>query len=167
MKFKVILTAAVVSLAAWSLALAGDGPQYGTPRGGPQALASADYGGVLYATAAFGPVSGGGVHYTTACNTSGPGNTKQFCRGVFYGVVFTTAGVYPIPDFVDVYDSTSSNQAPANFVTRVYNQYNLVGSTIACGFSGVDKPIRFNNGLIIRPSVSTENLITVLYYKEP
>lgn len=169
MKLKNIVLAAAVMLTAWSLANA-DGPFVGTPRGGPQALATADYGGVSYSTSSF-PVSGGGVNYSTVVIPV-VGIDSNYVTGVFYGVMFSSgsAGAY---DFVDVYDSTSSDRAKTE--GAFMRLYNVSGSTNtsfanasnASGFSGPPKPVRFRKGLIIRANTATYNNITSLYYKEP
>lgn len=167
MKLKVLLATAGM-LAAWSLVHAGDGPLVGTPRGGPQALASADYGGVFYSTnCAFGPVSGAGVGYSTVTIPQ-VGDRTNTVRGVFYGVVFTTSDPQAF-NYVDVYDSTSSNRArDEGAIMRLYNNYNTLGSTsVASGFSGPPKPIRFNKGLILRAGQSNLNMVTALFYREP
>lgn len=170
MKMKVLLTAAIM-LAALSLASAGDGPLVGTLRGGPQALATADYGGVYYSTSAF-PFSGTGVNFSTVVIPVVGLDKANAVRGVFYGVMFSSgsAGSY---DFVDVYDSTSSDRAVRE--GAVMRLYNINGSTnttnasiaAASGFSGPPKPIRFTKGLIIRANTPNYNIITSLYYKEP
>lgn len=167
---KVFLTAAVLLLAGVGVLLAG-GEMVSTPRGDAQSLATADYGGVYVSTLAFG-VSGTGVQFATACISSDFNPTQNYCSGVFYGVQWSSgnAGSY---DFVDVYDSTSADTALSRLITRIYN---VNGSTAtagsnnvsaASGFSGPPKPIRFSRGLIWRPSVSTYNMIGVLYYKQP
>lgn len=168
---KYLITAAVV-LAGLAIVYAG-GEMRNVPRGDPQALATADYGGVAVSTLAFG-VSGTGVLSATACVTSqsATGTTQNYCSGVFYGVLFSSGngGNY---DFVDVFDSTSTDQAIGRQIARIYN---VNGSTASAGggsggfnvsgFSGPAKPIRFNLGLIWRPSTSGYNLNSVLFYKE-
>lgn len=169
MKYKMLLATAVL-LAAWSIAHAGDGPTVGTPRGGPQALASADYGGVWYSTFAFG-VSGTGVNFSTVVIPTNF-DRKTAITGVFYGVIFSSglAGAY---DFVDVFDSTSADRATREgAIMRLYNvagstNTSFANATSASGFSGPPKPVRFVKGLLIKPSVSTYNSITTLYYREP
>lgn len=171
MKLKVLLTATIL-LAAWSIVQAGDGPLVGTPRGGPQALASADYGGVWYSTFAFGfSGTGGAVNFSTVVIPTNL-DRKTAITGVFYGVIFSSglAGQY---DFVDVFDSTSSDRALKE--GAIMRLYNVAGSTntsfanasAASGFSGPPKPVRFLKGLLIRASVPTYNSITTLYYREP
>lgn len=170
MKLKVLLATAIM-LSAWSLAIAGDGPLVGTLRGGPQALATADYGGVYYSTSSF-PFSGTGVNYSTVVVPVVGLDKANAVRGVFYGVMFSSgsAGAY---DFVDVYDSTSSDRAKVE--GAFLRLYNINGSTnttnasiaAASGFSGPPKPIRFTKGLIIRASTPNYNNITTLFYKEP
>lgn len=168
-KLKVLLATAVM-LGVWTLAKAGDGPLVGTPRGGPQALYTADYGGVWYSTFAFG-VSGTGVNFSTVVIPTNL-DRKTTVTGVFYGVIFSSglAGSY---DFVDVFDSTSSDRATRE--GAIMRLYNVAGSTntsfanasAASGFSGPPKPVRFFKGLLIKASVSTYNSITSLYYREP
>ena len=129
-----------------------------TPHGDhPQALATADYGGVYVSTDAVFKI--------------GVSTVVQNASGVFYGVMFSSGNIGAL-DFVDVFDSTD---------TRILDGaqmrlYNINGSTMsstgssgngAAGFSGPPKPTRFNKGLLIRPNVATYNLISVLYYKEP
>ena len=140
--------------------------QRDTPTGPLQALATADYGGVMYATAAFGPLSGTGVAVTTVVPSG---------QGVFYGVLFST-GPGSTPAFVDVFDSTfSPTQFSDESGMRMARLYNLRDSTAALageflttsGFTGPPWPIQFKRGLLFRPSVATFNCITVLYYKKP
>lgn len=167
--FKKFLMATAVMLSLFVLAKASDGPLYGTPRGGPQALPSADYGGVSYSTCAFcGPL--GPINFSTvaAPNQASDGG-KTGVRGVFYGILFSS-GSTPAYDFVDVYDASSA--VNANQVGAFARVYNVNGSSMApaaSGFSGPPKPIRFNRGLVIRPGSATNafNNITTLYYREP
>lgn len=166
-KFQVFLAASVV-LAAWSLALADGGPLYGTPRGGPQALATADYGGYSYAISSF-PVSGTGVNFSTVVIAL-PSDRSNFITGVFGGVIFSSGGLGAL-DFVDVFDSTCSERAiKEGAITRLYNVgYSTGGVTNTSsyfGFSGPPKPIRFTKGLIIRANVATYNFITSLYNRD-
>lgn len=159
MKMSNVFLATAVMLAAWSLANA---ELRKTPRGEPQALATADYGGVSYSTAAFGPVSGTGVHYTTACTP---------CTGVVYGAIFSSGPAGAIGansgDFLEIFDSTSVDRALSEGpIVRLHNMYQVVGTT-ASGFATTGFPLRFNKGLIFRPGQSTNNLITVPFYQEP
>lgn len=158
---KALLATAVLMFMA--IVASADGPYRGVPRGGPQSLATADYGGVSYATQAFGTAAGVVLH-ATACVT---------CRGVFYGIVFSS-GSASAYDFVDVFDSTSSDRA--NLEGSFVRLYNMNGSTAtglgangasASGFSGPPKPIHFDKGLIFRASVATYNKLTALFYREP
>lgn len=159
---KLLLTASIVLLMSAGKTLAGD--TFSTPRGEPQALATADYAGVLVATSAF-PVSGTGVNAATACV-----NSDSFtCSGVFYGVVFSSgnAGAY---DFVDVFDATSTDKATAQGAfMRLYNvagssMTSIANASAASGFSGPPKPVRFKQGLITRPGSAAYNQISTLFY---
>ncbi len=154
---KKFLLTALFMLSLAGVAKAG-GELRSTPRGDPQALATADYGGVYRATSTFS------IFTTTACAP---------CSGVFYGVWIST-GVFPFntqPDFVDVWDSTSQVIINAGQAQRfrIYNSFTSgVGSTITVsGFYGPPKPIRFSRGLQFTPSVATYNEIDLLYYQEP
>ena len=163
---KYLLTALfMLSLAGFASA---SGQQRASPRGEQNALATADYGGIDYATSAFSAAM------TTACNTSGDGNVG-WCQGVFYGLWFTSGSVTAM-DFVDVFDSTFTPSTLGLQNVQVARLYNIFGATntlvaanqnTASGFSGVPRPIRFNQGLMIKASVATYNIITILYYKEP
>ncbi len=157
---KKLAIATAVFVLGYCLHVSAVGPMRGTPRGDPQALATADYGGVYVATMAFGPLSGTGVAVTTACSP---------CHGVFYGVMFSSGsgGAY---DFVDIFDSTGTDTATkAGTTMRVYN---VQGSTstnqsATSGFSGPPKPVHFSKGLLFKPNVGTYNMIDGLYYQEP
>ena len=157
---KMFVATAVVMLSAWSLANAKDGPQVGTMRGGPQALATADYGGYYVSTGAFTSDA------VTACIKS-----ASFAgSGVVTDVVFSTGHFFNV-DFVEVFDSTSTDLATASTrIGRFYNtgggNYNVTGSTIISGPTGLRQPIRFSKGLIWKASASVYNLITVLFYQE-
>lgn len=166
---KKFILATAVMLGVWSLANAGDGPLVGTPRGGPQALATADYGGVSYAVSSF-PVSGTGVNFSTVVIPLST-DRKNSVTGVFYGVMFSSGNAAAY-DFVDVFDSTSSDLATKQgAIMRLYNVNGSTGnagtSFALSGFSGPPKPVRFNRGLIIRAGVATYNHITTLFYREP
>lgn len=170
MKHKVFLTTAVM-LAACGLAYSDGGMFLNIPRGGPQALATADYGGTMYSTNCVFPNSAAGVNFSTAV-IPGLNDRSNSVRGVFYGVMFSSgsAGSY---DFVDVFDSSSSDRAKVDgAIVRLYNTngssttWTSAVAGAASGFSGPPKPIRFNKGLIIRASVATYNLITVLFQKD-
>ena len=155
---KYILTALfVLSLSAVSFA---GGESRSTPRGDPQALATADYGGVDYATAAFSS------DFTTATYLSTQTSIPS-AQGVFYGVIFSS-GRADAYDFVDVFDATCTLTRVAAFV-RLYNVAGATTTTSLAnsGFSGPPKPIRFRSGLIFKASVATYNMITGLFYKEP
>lgn len=142
----------------------------GTPRGGPQALATADYGGYHLSTYTISSlISGTGVGYSTVTIpglVGVPLNEVQSngMQGVFAGIQYGTGTT---SDFTDVYDSTSSdagkNSAP---MTRIYNVGSSTGGAgaFAAGFSGPDKPIRFGKGLILRPSRADFNSFGALFY---
>lgn len=159
---KKFLLTALVMLSLATLAKAG--PLRDTPVGPEGALITADYGGVLYSTASFpwGSTAALGVRVTTVCI-----NAVSFtCKGVFYGVIFTSGTTF---DFVDVFDSTSTDAG--NMQGAITRLYNVSGSTggvgaSAQGFSGPPKPIRFSEGLFIRPNTGAYNSITTLYSQE-
>lgn len=147
---KKVLLATAVMLLGWSLSLKAE--MWKTPHSDSmQGLATADYGGVQYSTAAFW------TGFAT-CTIVG--------RGVFYGVIFTTGST---SDFVDVYDATSTYVAGfSGPFTRLYNVNTSSGGpgAFAAGFSGPVKPVRFVRGLFFKPSTAIYNLITGLYYCE-
>lgn len=151
-----IATAVMVSMAAVVMA----GPTVRTPiADNPQGLITADYGGVDYSTGAF---TSNAVTATLVLNSG-------YAQGVFYGVLFSTGD---LTDYVDVYDSTSSNLIGGGaHIARLYNvarSSNVTGvySTVASGESGPRRPIRFKRGLIWKASSASYNMITVLFYKE-
>jgi len=155
---KYLLTAAVFMLAGLG-ARAFGGATYVTPRGPDQALATADYGGVDYATAAFTNT------VSTACSN---------CSGVFYGINFSssTASFGQSPDFVDVFDCKVATAAinDNNVIARFYNANGFGGlaittSTLVSGWQMAPKPIRFDQGLFFRPSNVNLNLTTILFWK--
>ena len=156
---KYLLTASIMLATAMVYA----GPLRDTPVGPAGALATADYGGVLYSTNAFGPVVvNTGVNSTTACITA----ANFACHGVFYGVIFSTGDT---SNFVDVFDSTSTDAGVRQgAIVRLFNVNASTGGVgaFAAGFSGVPKPIRFSEGLIVRPNVATLNSVTTLYSQE-
>lgn len=152
---KFLLTAIVVA----SFGVLAHGEIVHTPQGEAQSLATADYGGVLVSTGQFF------IGLTTV-----PACTAYPCRGVVYGVFFSTGFT---TDFVRVFDATSavtSNQASE--VARIYNVgSSTTGATIGgigCGFSGVGpKPIRFGKGLFWQTNTAGYNTVDLLFYKEP
>jgi hypothetical protein len=156
---KFLLIAAVIGMAALGKLMAGE--TRSVPSADTKQAAFIDYAGAYVSTMAF-PNSGAGVGYSTVCI-----NTP----GVLYGVNFSSgnAGAY---DFVDVWDSTSADVTKG--ISQFVRLYNVAGSTAsgtasisaASGFSGPRVPMRFSNGLIIRPNTATYNMINVLYYKE-
>ena len=153
---KKFLLTALFMLSMAGISYAG-GELRSTPRGDVQALATADYGGVFAATSSFS-ISG-----TTVCAP---------CSGVIHGAWFSTGTVNFATslDFVDVYDSTSSREAYLGQTKghRFYNNQLFNGSTnTASGFSGAQYPIRFDKGLIFRPSSVNYNNVNILYYQEP
>lgn len=136
----------------------------------PNALATADYGGVDYSTYSINfLVSGTGVHYGTATSPGFNGvpsnaNLTSGIAGVFYGIQY---GSGTTADFTDVYDSTSSDVGKNTFpIARVYNVAASSGGigAFASGFSGPAKPIRFSKGLIYKPSRADFNSLNVLFY---
>lgn len=163
---KLILTAFVMlSMSAFV-----QSEQLATPRGGPQALNTADYGGYFASTYTISSlISGTGAHFSTVTIPGMNGvpldaNTTNGMSGVFAGFQFSTATTV---DFCDVYDSTSSDMGVrAGALMRVY----AVGASsggpgaFSSGFSGPVKPIRFSKGLIFRPSRPDLNSINALFY---
>ena len=162
---KKYLLTALFMLSLAHLAIA-SGQQRATPRGEPQALATADYGGYdvfqITFTAAI----------TTVAATSGLNNQSPNAAGVVLGVIFST-GLPGALEFVDLYDSSGTAIDVNNDVmARLYNDGKSTTTAASAGaafegFSGTPKPMRFNKGLLAKPSVATFNRITVLYYKEP
>ena len=157
---KYLLTAAVM-LAGLGIALA---EQWETPTGPPQALATADYGGVEVSTSQFS------ASITTAVSSG---------YGVFYGCDWSTGpivGYSNASDFIDVFDSTSP---PVNTAQRnswrlaiIYNtgggmNFSTAISTVAAGFTGPPQPKRFRRGLYFQPSVDDYNIIGCHYYVKP
>lgn len=133
------------------------------PTGENNALATADYGGVIITT--FTPnllISGAGVGFGTATigGNSGVG-------GVWYGAYFSSGTTF---DFVDIWDSTSADNAKnRDTFVRVYNISLSTGGAgaYASGFSGPPKPIQYNKGLIYRPSRADFNSLNIMYYQAP
>jgi len=157
---KLYVLTAFVMLAMAGISVAGELRQ--TPHGDhPQALATADYGGVYYSTALFGPLSGTGISVTTVCAP---------CTGVFYGFMFSSGAAGAL-DFVDVFDATSTvnTKQAGSIISRIYNQNGSTSTAAGStqGFTGPPKPIRFNKGLMYKPSVGTYNVITGLFYSGP
>lgn len=140
------------------------------PTGSQDSLATADYAGVLYSTYTISSlISGTGVHYATI---TAPGllgvplgkSQSKGISGVFYGIQFPTGTTV---DFVDVYDSTSSDVGRNTYaMTRVYNVGASTGGpgAFSGGFSGPAKPMRFFQGLIIRPSRADFPTLNTLFY---
>lgn len=158
---KLLLTALVMLGLAMS---AQAGPLRNVPTGPAGTLPTADYGGVSYATSTFAWSGATLGNASTACV-----NIANFtCHGVFYGVIFSTGDN---SQFVDVFDSTSTDVGVRQgAITRLYNINASTGGQNASptgGFSGPPKPIRFSEGLIIRPNSGANNLITTLYNAEP
>lgn len=154
---KFALTAAML---LGSLAVVHAGELRQTPRGEPQALASADYGGISFATSAFSTAM------TTICV---PTSAFPSCAGIVYGVWFSTGDIYPAPGFVDIFDSSDTRLANAggDKSIRIYNQGVFAFSSMTLsGFNGPPKPIRFSKGIIFRPSVAAYNQINILYWLE-
>ena len=143
---KLLLLSAIMTIAtsAWA------GPMSGIPYADHvQALATADYGGVLSSTAAFS------ASYTTATLTG---------SGVVYGVIFTTGDANSF-DFVDVFEGTAA--LTSTRLARFYNVQNTTSATsgVAAGFSGSRWPLRFGRGLSFKANVATYNIINLLYWK--
>jgi hypothetical protein len=149
----------IAAFGLFGLAVARAGEMISQPSADTRQPAFPEYGGVRVST--YSGANGAvlpSINFGTATVT-GP--------GVFYGVMFSTASIYPNPDYVDVYDSTSANQRVGTQIARIYNSnYNQSGSTISAGFSGPPLPIRFFDGLIYRPSVNTQPVLGILYYPE-
>lgn len=145
---KYILTAAVM---LGLLATVKAGPPFlDTPRGHPQALATADYGGVQIASSVFSTAM------STGCNN---------CSGVFYGVLFST-GNFANNDFVEIFDAPTAASATANnsVLARIHN-FSLPSSTITAGFKEAGWPVRFKSGIQFRPSSAGYNFIGILFQK--
>lgn len=145
-----------------------------TPTSEANALITADYGGVDYSTYTISfLISGTGVHYGTATFPGLTGvptptgtNPANGVGGVFYGVLFPTGTNV---DFVDVWDSTSADITKTLSVGSQIRLYNVNTSSggpgaFAGGFSGPIKPIRFNKGLIYRPSRADFPTLNLLFY---
>jgi len=142
----------------------------GLPRGDQNTLATADYGGVDISTWTISfLVSGTGVGYSTVTL---PGNVgvpleKSLSGGMsgsFYGIIF---GSGTTSDFCDVFDSTSADSGKnTGPMVRLYNVNASSGGpgAYASGFSGTPKPMRFNKGLILRPSRSDFHTLGALFY---
>lgn len=125
-----------------------------SPVGQTQALASADYGGVYISTSQFN------VNMTTIPCVSYP------CKGVVYGAIFST-GNFTTPDFVRVFDATSAtNAGMSGELFRLYNVGTSTGG-IAAGFSGVDKPIKYQKGLFWQLNTGAYNSVGLMYYQQP
>lgn len=137
---------------ALSMSIAEADPLRKTPRGESEALATADYGGVDISTSRFS------ASHATVTLTG---------RGVVYGAFFSSGAATDF-DFVDVYDATATIVSANFHIARFYNVENTTSATTstALGFSGPPRPIRFNRGLIWKPSVATYNVITLHFYKE-
>lgn len=168
--FKKLLMTAAVMLGALAVAQA-DGPLFSSPRGGPQSLAGADYGGVFVSTCLFCGTNAA-VNFSSVAIPNLTADARTAIKGVFYGVIFSS-GLSSLTDFVDVFDATSTVSAVGSSGTgamvRLYNVANSTSPNMgggASGFSGPPKPLRFNKGLIIKPSNSNYNTITTLYYRE-
>ena len=153
-KYKKLLLTAFVMLTA-RMVLHGAGDYRETPRGNAQALATADYGGVDVATAAFSS------NFSTAAIDA---------QGVFYGVCWSS-GALSAFDFVDVFDASNTVTANANsqLMIRVYNTSLSTSPTVGLAIAGcvptAIKPMRYHLGLIFKPNVATYNMINVLHYR--
>ena len=140
------------------------------PRGGPQALATADYGGFHYSTWTINTLaSAASTHYSTVTTPGNNGvpaaaNQTNGISGVFLGMQYSSGTT---ADFTDVYDSTSADAGiQRGPIARVYNVGSSTGGVgaFASGFSGPIKPIRFSRGLIFRPSRADFNSLNALFY---
>lgn len=151
---KKALFSLVLILGLAGLSEAKDARVYGVPSAPDGTrLQSSEYGGVTYATSVFSS------QMSTGCIV---------CEGAFMGVIFST-GAAAAYDFVDVYDATSTDKATTGtLMTRLYNVNGSTTSGIAVGgFSGPRYPIHFYNGVLVKPSVATYNVITTLFWALP
>ncbi len=152
MKSKVFLATAVMFLmVAVGLAEKYEAPSSNTPQ-----PISINYGGVKISTI--------GAFLTDHTTVTLGGS------GVVYGVLWSTGNTTD-NDFVEVWDATSTDVTGDSSVFRIYNVANAVSSStvnipVAAGFSGTGYPIRFNNGLIWKPSSAEYNSISLLYWKQ-
>lgn len=142
------------------------GPQWRVPHADdPQALLTASYGGVDYATSSFR-----NDYSTVTFSTATMAGDYRI-----YGVTFSSGNC---GDFVDVWDSTSSQPSFLNTLTPTTRLYNTVGSTgtavipigntcfgfVPAGPVGI--PMRYRNGAMWRPSSTGYNSINLHFWKE-
>lgn len=164
---KLLIATAVMFLAGATLVRA---DRRLTPSGELNALATADYGGVDYSTFTMNAqASGTGIGYGSATvqGLNGvPQNLSQAngINGVFYGINYSSGAT---SDFVDVWDSTSSDNTKLR--TADWRIYSVAASSggvgaFSSGFSGFPKPVRFNKGLIYRPSRADFNSLNLFFY---
>lgn len=155
---KLILLAFVVGMAEWVIA----GDQYRVPEAdSAQPAWSADFVGLSYSTSQFSNA------LSTPCVD---GVVSASGRFIVAGVTFSTGST---SDFVQFFDAPNVNVAnSAGEVTRVYNMANStmsIGATpggLSAGYSPVGaRPIRFNKGLMYKPSSSNYNSIVIHLYK--
>lgn len=148
---KKVLLAAAVMLCGWSTLAMADLVKL-PHSDSPQGVATSDYAGVQATTMAQT------VILTTACAP---------CKGVVYGVMFTSGST---ADYTDVFDASSPvNAVQLSPVIRVFNtsvSTGGYGSYAGGGFSGPPRPVRFFKGLYFKPGQNTNFGITGLYYQE-
>lgn len=130
------------------------------PQGGGSHLATADYGGVSYSTIAFSSAN--------VLNFSGPGSVV--------GIVVSSFAFSATSPWVSFRDTHSILGSGTDYTTTdEYVRVNLTTQTLHTGtvaFPGTGnfvftfpKPIKVRLGSAVKASVSTLNLITVLYTK--
>lgn len=155
---KYILLALVVGMAGWAIA----GEEFRVPSAdSAQPAWSADFVGLSYSTSQFSSA------LSTPCVD---GVASASGRFVVAGVSFSTGNT---SDFVQFFDAPNVNVAnAAGEVTRVYNMANStmsIGATpggLGAGYSPVGaRPLRFNKGLMYKPSSSNYNSIVIHLYK--
>lgn len=125
-------------------------------------LDSASYGGVEIGTSAFS------AGFATGCIVStgiGP-NFAAICQGVIHGVYISSDN---LNSFVDVYDSTTGAITPTDdkLLFRVYAGTAAVGASggVNGTWTWLNYPVRFKNGLVFKPSVTTLNKVAVFFYR--
>lgn len=163
MKKFYMLIAAVMVFGCSYLAWAGEVVNVPTSKGS-NPLDSASYGGVDIATSSFSS------SFATAClgaPVTSLASTGSFdtCTGVVQGVYISSSGN---ADFVDVFDSTTGAITPTDdkFLFRVYSSSGTPPNGIPTGtWTWLNYPVRFNNGLVFKPSAATLNKVSVFYYR--
>ena len=143
---KLIAVAAVML----SLAVIAKAELYEIPKGGGDALATADYGGYSVDVATLG--------------WSGA-RTPETGKVVVYGVIFSSGAA---SDYVIIRDSGTANITSIE-TARLYNigssTAGVTSSAAQAGYSGAGKPIRLNKGLTWNSNSSIYNAITVIYQR--